>query len=101
MKQNKVMKNTITLSLTASLLALLTPGATVQAAAAQTATEEIQAGRAMLKTDRKVSVAEAVSGVQAAGYRSKSKSFPKIVGRTLSRDKRFKRVGRGVYALRG
>ena len=67
MKQNKVMKTTITLSLTASLLALLAPGATVQAAAAQSATEEIQAGRAMIKADRKAAVAEAMQFTEAEG----------------------------------
>jgi len=54
-----------------------------------------------LKGKRKVSVAEAASAVQAAGYRSKSKDFQNIVGMTLSHRPQFKRVGRGVYALKG
>jgi hypothetical protein len=49
----------------------------------------------------KLTVAEAADAVLAAGYKSKSKNFRIIVGMTLSQDKRFKRVGRGVYRLRG
>jgi hypothetical protein len=37
-----------------------------------------------------------------AGYKSKSKDFQNIVSITLSTDKkRFRRVRRGVYALKG
>jgi hypothetical protein len=49
----------------------------------------------------KLSVAEAADAVLAAGYKSKSKDFQNIVGMTLAKDKRFKRVGRGIYVLRG
>ena len=49
----------------------------------------------------KLTVAEAADAVVAAGYKSKSKNFSTIVGMTLSTDKRFKRVSRGVYRLRG
>ena len=48
----------------------------------------------------RLTVAEAVEAVLAAGYRSKSKDFANIVSMTLSKDKRFRRVRRGVYALR-
>ena len=48
-----------------------------------------------------LTVAEAADAVQAAGYKSKSKVFQNIVGMTLSKDKRFRRVRRGVYALKG
>ena len=36
-----------------------------------------------------------------SGYRSKSKDFRNIVGMALSQDKRFKRVRRGAYTLKG
>jgi len=53
------------------------------------------------KGKRKLSVGEAAGAVQAAGYKSKSKDFQNIVGMTLSHGTQFKRVGRGVYALKG
>ena len=37
----------------------------------------------------------------AAGYKSKSKSFKLIVNQALAKNKRFKRVGKGVYKLKG
>ncbi len=49
----------------------------------------------------KLTVTEAADAALAAGYKSKSKDFRNMVGITLSQDRRFKRVGRGVYALRG
>jgi hypothetical protein len=50
----------------------------------------------------KLSVAELTAAVQAAGYKSKSKNLPTIVGMTLSQGtKQFRRVRRGVYALKG
>ena len=49
----------------------------------------------------KLTVAQAVEAALAAGYRSKSKDFANIVSMALSKDKRFRRVRRGVYALRG
>jgi len=48
----------------------------------------------------KVSVAEAVQGVLDAGYKSKSKNFRAVVNRLLLIDKRFKKVGRGEFALK-
>jgi predicted amino acid racemase len=48
----------------------------------------------------KLPIAEAADAVLAAGYKSKSKDFKNIVSMTLSKDKRFKRVGRGVYVLK-
>jgi hypothetical protein len=53
-----------------------------------------------LKAKGKLSVAELVAAVKVAGYKSKSKNFQTIVGMTLSKGKQFKRVKRGVYALR-
>jgi hypothetical protein len=49
----------------------------------------------------KLTVAEAADVVLAKGYKSKSKDFQNIASMTLSTDKRFRRVRRGVYALRG
>ena len=54
-----------------------------------------------LRAKGKCTVAEAVEAALAAGYKSKSKDFANIVSMALSKDKRFKRVRRGVYALRG
>ena len=54
-----------------------------------------------LKARGKLTIAEAADATLAAGYKSKSKDFQNIVGMMLSQDKRFKRVGRGVYRLRG
>jgi hypothetical protein len=56
---------------------------------------------AALKAKRKLTIAEAADAVLAAGYKSKSKDFRNLVSMTLSKDKRFKRVRRGVYALKG
>lgn len=49
----------------------------------------------------KLTAPEAAEAVQAAGYKSKSKALDKIVRMTLLKDKRFRRVRRGVYALKG
>ncbi len=53
------------------------------------------------KAKAKWTVAEAVEAAIAAGYKSKSKDFANIVSMMLSKDKRFRHVRRGVYALRG
>ena len=50
---------------------------------------------------KRLSIAEATEMVVAAGYRSKSKDFRNIVGITLAQDKRFRRVRKGIYALKG
>jgi hypothetical protein len=55
----------------------------------------------VLETKGKLTVAEAAEAVLTVGYKSKSKDFRNVVSMMLSQDKRFKRVGRGVYALRG
>jgi len=54
----------------------------------------------VLKANKSLSVADATKAVLAAGYKSKSKIFRTIVSQTLSRDKKFKNVKRGVYALK-
>ena len=48
-----------------------------------------------------VKVAEAAKLALGAGYKSKSSQFGNIVSQTLSGDGRFKRIARGVYALKG
>jgi hypothetical protein len=55
----------------------------------------------VIKTKDSMSIAEATKGVLATGYTSKSKDFPNLVSMTLANDKRFERVARGVYRLRG
>ncbi|MGD1001933.1 MAG: hypothetical protein ABSA67_14660 [Candidatus Brocadiia bacterium] len=54
-----------------------------------------------IKAKGKLTIAEAAEAVLAAGYKSKSKDFQNIVSMTLSKDKRFRRVRRGVYAVKG
>jgi hypothetical protein len=53
-----------------------------------------------MKGKTKVSVGEAMQGVLSGGYRSKSKAFRTVVNNMLGQDKRFKRVGRGEFALK-
>ena len=50
---------------------------------------------------KRMPLAEAIQAVLAAGYKTKSRNFSTIVGMTLSKDKRFRRVRKGVYALKG
>jgi hypothetical protein len=49
----------------------------------------------------KVTVGEAMEGVLAAGYKSNSRGFRNVVNNMLLGDKRFKRVDRGVFTLKG
>ena len=48
-----------------------------------------------------VKIPDAMALVLAAGYKTKSKQFQHIVNKTLLKDKRFKKVARGKYALKG
>lgn len=48
-----------------------------------------------------LTVADAAEAVTAAGYKSTSGAFRALVNQTLSKNKRFKNVGRGKYALKG
>ncbi len=48
-----------------------------------------------------VKVAQAAKLALEAGYKSKSAQFGNIVSQTLSVDKRFKKISRGVYVLKG
>ena len=49
----------------------------------------------------KVKVAEAGKLALSTGYKSASSQFRNIVSQTLSADKRFKNISRGVYVLKG
>ena len=55
---------------------------------------------AVLKGKKAVSIGDATKLVLAAGYKSNSRQFQGIVNQTLLKDKRFKKVGRGMYALK-
>ena len=48
-----------------------------------------------------MSVGDAAKAVLASGYKSKSKDFTNLVNITLSQNKQFQRVGRGVYRVKG
>jgi len=54
----------------------------------------------VMKKDKPMSVAEIEAAVAKAGYKSVSSTFKTIIFQTLGRDKRFKKVSRGQYALR-
>jgi len=55
---------------------------------------------AVFADKEKMGIAEAADAVQAAGYKTNSKGFRKMVNKTLCKDNRFKNVGRGEYALK-
>lgn len=48
-----------------------------------------------------VKVADAAKLALAAGYKSASSQFANIVSQALTKDKRFRKIGRGVYASAG
>ena len=56
--------------------------------------------RIMQTTGKPVSISELTIGVKASGYKSRSKDFRPVVSLALIKDKRFKRVGRGIYTMR-
>ncbi len=56
---------------------------------------------AVLKGKKGVKVSEAVRLVRATGYKSTAKLFGNIVSQALTSNKRFKKISRGVYALKG
>lgn len=55
----------------------------------------------VLKGKGSVKVADAAKMALAAGYKSASDQFANIVSQTLSGDRRFRKISRGVYALKG
>ena len=54
----------------------------------------------VLKGKAKVTIGEAMEGVLAAGYKSKSRDFRGVVNNMLLKDNRFKNVARGVFTLK-
>ena len=52
------------------------------------------------KGKAKVTIGEAMEGVLAAGYKTKSASFRPVVNNMLLTDRRFKKVGRGEFTLK-
>lgn len=50
---------------------------------------------------KNLSLGDAIKAVLAAGYKTKSRNFATIVGNTLAQNKQFRRVRKGVYALKG
>ena len=54
----------------------------------------------MRRAAKAVSIADLMAAVKTAGYKSKSKDFRPVVSLALIKDKRFKRVERGVYTVR-
>jgi len=55
----------------------------------------------IIKAKDSVSVAEAAEAVLASGFKSKAEHFRTMVSMALSNDKRFERVARGVYRVKG
>ena len=53
-----------------------------------------------LKGKAKVTIGEAMEGVLSAGYKTTSSDFRNVVNNMLLTDKRFKKVTRGVFALK-
>ena len=53
-----------------------------------------------LKGKKKVAIGEAMEGVLAAGYKSNARDFRSVVNNMLLTDKRFKKIGRGEFALK-
>ena len=53
-----------------------------------------------MKGKKKVTVGEAMEGVMAAGYRSNARDFRSVVNNMLLKDKRFRNVARGEFALK-
>lgn len=53
-----------------------------------------------MKGKKKVAIGEAMEGVLAAGYKSNALDFRSVVNNMLLTDKRFKKIGRGEFALK-
>jgi len=58
------------------------------------ALQKVMAGKTSM------SVGDAMNAVQAIGYKSTSSEFRSLVNQTLIKDNRFKKVSRGMYALK-
>ena len=55
---------------------------------------------ASVLSGKTMGVTELSEAVQKAGYRTTSPNFRTIVNQTLIKDKRFKRVERGLYTVK-
>ena len=55
---------------------------------------------AFMKGKKKVAIGEAMEGVLASGYKSNARDFRSVVNNMLLTDKRFKKIGRGEFALK-
>ena len=55
---------------------------------------------AFVKGKKKVAIGEAMEGVLATGYKTKSRDFRGVVNNMLLSDKRFKKVARGEFTLK-
>ena len=53
-----------------------------------------------MKGKKKVAIGEAMEGVLATGYKTKSRDFRGVVNNMLLSDKRFKKVARGEFTLK-
>jgi len=53
----------------------------------------------LARAGRSMRAADVTAAVLRAGYPTKSRTFKKTVAKTLADDKRFKRVGHGIYEL--
>ena len=54
---------------------------------------------ALAKAKGKMQIKDLATAVVKAGYVTKDKNFNQTVAKSLDKDKRFKRVGRGLYVL--
>ena len=54
----------------------------------------------VMSKDKPMSVAQIEEAVTKSGYRSVSTTFKTIIFQSLAKDKRFKKVARGQYALK-
>lgn len=54
----------------------------------------------VMSKDKPMNVNQIASAVTAKGYRSTSVTFHTIIFQALAKDKRFKKVARGMYALK-
>lgn len=72
--------------------------ATPSGGAPETLADHLEA--VMRTAGQPMAIPDLTAGVKSAGYKSKSKDFRPVVSLALIKDKRFRRVGRGVYTLR-
>ena len=54
----------------------------------------------VLDKEKPKNAAAIIAGITKLGYKSSSKNLPTIIYQALSKDKRVRRTGRGLYALK-